>query len=76
MHDPMHDEIRRMPRVYKYLESLCTTQEALQSLADFREFMLQRDERMNGGVKGEKVREKQGWLQGLMGKKKGEGSNK
>ena len=69
--EPIHDEVRRNPRVYKYLESLCTTDEARQSLADFISFMAARDSR--NGAKGAKVREKQGWLQGLMGKKKGEG---
>lgn len=72
----MHSEIRRTRRVYAHLESLCTTQEARESLAEFKLFMEERERMGGGGVKGAKVKEKQGWLQGLMKGKKGEGGGK
>ncbi len=52
------------------MHGLCTTDEARESLAAYRMFMDAREKQMAGGVKGAKVREKQGFFQALMGKKK------
>lgn len=65
---PMHDAERRNRRVYIHLRSLCTTDEARASLDEFRGVMEGREQRLGGGVRGKVVREKQGWLEGLMGK--------
>jgi len=66
----MHDEVQRNRRVWSHLHSLCTTDEARESLAAFRVFMEEREKKMVGGAKGAKVKERQGFFQALMGKKK------
>jgi len=66
----MNDEERRKKRVYIHLKSLCTTNEARESLAAFKIFMEERDKAMSGGPKGSKIKEKHGFFQSLMGKKK------
>lgn len=66
---PMHDTERRNRRVYIHLRSLCTTAEARASLDDFKAAMEARERKM-AGPQGRAVKEKQGWLEGLMGKKK------
>ncbi|KAL2048684.1 hypothetical protein N7G274_000596 [Stereocaulon virgatum] len=75
---PMHDDARRTRRVYIHLRSLCMTDEAKQSLDDFKTMMDARERKIaeGGGKLGPKIREKRGFFQGLMGKKKGEGSGK
>ena len=67
---PMHDTERRNRRVYIHLRSLCTTNEARASLDEFKTVMEAREQKMAGGPQGKAVKEKQGWLEGLMGKKK------
>lgn len=67
---PMHDTDRRNRRVYIHLRSLCTTDEARASLEEFKAIMEAREKKASGGPKGKSVKEKQGWLEGLMGKKK------
>jgi len=52
------------------MRSLCTTDEARESLAAYRVLMQEREKKMAGGVKGARVKEKQGFFQALMGKKK------
>lgn len=66
----MHDEAQRNHRVWIHMHGLCTTDEARESLVAYRMFMDAREKQMAGGVKGAKVREKQGFFQALMGKKK------
>ena len=66
----MHDTERRKRRVYIHLRSLCTSDEARTSLDEFKAIMEAREEKMAGGARGKAVKEKQGWLEGLMGKKK------
>lgn len=66
----MHDTGRRNRRVYVHLRSLCTTDEARASLEAFKAIMEAREEKMAAGPQGKAVKEKQGWLEGLMGKKK------
>lgn len=66
----MHDTERRDRRVYVHLRSLCQNDEARASLDNFREVMSAREKRMAGKGGGEKVKDKKGWLEGLMGKKK------
>ena len=75
---PMHDDARRTRRVYIHLRSLCMTDEAKQSLDEFKTMMDARERKIaeGGGKLGPKIREKRGFFQGLMGKKKGEGSGK
>ena len=68
--NPMHDEGLRNKRVYAHLRSLCTTEEARASLADFKIIMEERAKARAAGVKGKKVQEKHGFFQSLMGKKK------
>ncbi|KAL9134703.1 MAG: hypothetical protein Q9175_004116 [Cornicularia normoerica] len=67
---PMHDTDRRNRRVYIHLRSLCTTDEARASLDEFKGTMEAREKKMTAGPQGKAVKEKQGWLEGLMGKKK------
>lgn len=67
---PMHDTDRRNRRVYIHLRSLCTTEEARASLDEFKGIMEAREKKMTAGSQGKTVKEKQGWLEGLMGKKK------
>lgn len=67
---PMHDAERRNRRVYIHLRSLCTTDEARASLDEFKGVMEAREKKMAAGPQGKTVKEKQGWLEGLMGKKK------
>ena len=67
---PMHNVERRNRRVYIHLRSLCTTDEARASLDDFKAAMEAREAKTAGGPQGKAVKEKQGWLDGLMGKKK------
>lgn len=67
---PMHDTDRRNRRVYIHLRSLCTTDEARASLDEFKGIMEAREKKMTAGPQGKAVKEKQGWLEGLMGKKK------
>ena len=67
---PMHDTDRRNRRVYIHLRSLCTTDEARASLDEFKGIMEAREKKMTAGPRGKTVKEKQGWLEGLMGKKK------
>lgn len=67
---PMHDTDRRNRRVYIHLRSLCTTDEARASLEEFKAIMEAREKKMMAGPQGKTVKEKQGWLEGLMGKKK------
>ncbi|KAM0799978.1 hypothetical protein BDR22DRAFT_272872 [Usnea florida] len=72
----MHDTERRDRRVYIHLRSLCTTEEARASLDEFRAGVERREREREGmgmgvgggKVRGKVVREKQGWLEGLMGK--------
>jgi hypothetical protein len=54
------------------------TDEAKQSLDEFKTMMDARERKIaeGGGKLGPKIREKRGFFQGLMGKKKGEGSGK
>ena len=66
----MHDEERRNKRVWIHLYSLCTTDEARASLAEFKTAKEEREKARAAGVKGEKVKEKHGFFQSLMGKKK------
>lgn len=67
---PMHDADRRNRRVYIHLRSLCTTDEARASLDGFKAVMEAREKQILAGPQGKAVKEKQGWLEGLMGKKK------
>ncbi|CAD6579060.1 MAG: hypothetical protein ASARMPRED_008941 [Alectoria sarmentosa] len=67
---PMHDPDRRNRRVYVHLRSLCTTDGARASLEEFKAIMDAREKKMSSGPQGKSVKEKQGWLEGLMGKKK------
>ncbi|KAF6233825.1 hypothetical protein HO173_008037 [Letharia columbiana] len=67
---PMHDTDRRNRRVYIHLRSLCTTEEARASLDEFKGIMEAREKKIAAGSQGKTVKEKQGWLEGLMGKKK------
>ena len=78
LNQPMHDEARRNRRVYIHLRSLCMTDEAKESLDSFKAMMEERERKMaeGGGKLGPKIREKKGFFQGLMGKKRGEGSGK
>lgn len=66
----MHNPERRNRRVYIHLRSLCTTDEARASLDSFKAMMEAREMKMTAGPQGKTVKEKQGWLEGLMGKKK------
>ena len=66
----MHDPDRRNRRVYVHLRSLCTTDGARASLEEFKAIMDAREKKMSSGPQGKSVKEKQGWLEGLMGKKK------
>lgn len=66
----MHDEVQRNRRIWIHLKSLCTTDEARESLALFKVRMEEREKKMEGGIKGAKIKEKQGFFQALMGKKK------
>lgn len=65
----MHDTDRRDRRVYIHLRSLCTTDEARKSLDEFKVIMEVREKKMVG-PQGKAIKEKQGWLEGLMGKRK------
>lgn len=69
-HEPMHDETQRNRRIWIHLQSLCTTDEARESLALFKAHMEEREKKMAGGVKGAKVKEKQGFFQSLIGKRR------
>ena len=60
----MHDTGRRNRRVYIHLRSLCTTSEACANLGEFKMIMVAREQKMAGGLQGEAVKEKQGWLEG------------
>ena len=66
----MHDTDRRNRRVYIHLRSLCTTDEARASLEEFKAIMEAREKAAAAGPQGKTVKEKQGWLEGLMGKMK------
>ena len=78
LNQPMHDDARRTRRVYIHLRSLCMTDEAKQSLDEFKVIMDARERKITegGGKLGPKIREKRGFFQGLMGKKKRDGSGK
>ena len=72
--DSMHDDRRRITRVFMNLHTLCSTQVAKDSLEEFRILYM---EKMFGDVgplgPGKKVRERKGVFERLMGKKGGLG---
>lgn len=80
-HHQMHDASRRDKAVFAHLRELCTTGEARESLAVFQGLLaevLGETGKRGAGEKGEEesVRwcgEKKGWLEGLMGKRRGSG---
>ena len=79
----MHDSNRRDKRVFALLRGMCVTEEARESLAMFAGMMADALEARKGAkseaMKGIQksisdswgVKEKKGWLEGLMGKRKG-----
>lgn len=68
----MHDEARRHRRIFIHLRGLCVTDAARDSLEEFRTFWEERQRKIREGEgrSGVKVREKKGWLEGLMGRGK------
>ena len=82
----MHDLSHRDRSVFARLRGLCTTEEARESLAVFERLIAEREEgrgRVKGGTgyvdggskrakksTGGTVKEKMGWLEGLMGKRR------
>lgn len=81
-HHPMHDASRRDKAVFAHLRELCTTGEARESLAVFQGLLAEvlgetgkrgaGERRVRKSLSGG-VREKKGWLEGLMGKRRGSG---
>ena len=79
----MHDSTRRDKRVFILLRDMCVTEEAKESLAGFAGLMAEALEARRGQqsdvMKGIQrsigddwgVKEKKGWLEGLMGRRKG-----
>ncbi|KAL6718432.1 hypothetical protein ACLMJK_004522 [Lecanora helva] len=65
-----HDEARLKARVYRQLEAYCKTVEARESLAEFQNMMVERERQKTAGPRGKKVRERHGFFQSLIGKKK------
>ena len=82
-HHPMHDAGRRNRAVFAHLRELCTTGEARESLAGFQGSLAEVLGEKRGGFGAAErtgrrslsggVREKKGWLEGLMGKRRGSG---
>ena len=74
----MHDDARRTRRVYIHLRSLCMTDEAKQSLDEFKVIMDARERKITegGGKLRPKIREKRRVFQCWMGNKKVEVSGK
>ena len=84
---PMHNTAQRDKAVFSHLRALCTTDEARESLAVFAGLMsaaMEEAGKRSGdgfgeGKKGMRksvgggVREKKGWLEGLMGRRRASG---
>lgn len=75
----MHDDTRRLRRVFVYLRSLCTTKEAIDSLEAFQHMWAMREQggsvaapQVYGGAStgGKKVKEKRGVFEKLTGRKR------
>lgn len=74
----MHDDTRRMHRVFVYLRSLCTTKEAIDSLEAFQRTWAIREQGgsvaahqvFGGSSGGKKIKEKRGVFEKLTGRKR------